>query len=49
MAAQTCNSRPVVTASMIAFALSPMRICFSELRRLSAEHSRRHPEPTHFS
>lgn len=49
MAAQICKSWSVVTASMTAFALSLMWIYFSEVRPLSAEHNRRHPEPTHFS
>ncbi len=49
MAAQNCKTWSVVTASMTAFAVSLMWIYFSEVRSLSAEYSRKHPDPTHFS
>ena len=49
MATQTYKSWSVVTASTTAFAVSLMWMYFSEVRPLSAEQSRKHPEPTHFS
>ena len=49
MAAQNCKNLSVVTASMTAFAVSLMWICFSEVRPLSAAYSRKHPQATLFS